>query len=375
MAYEAIADDNPNVAQERADASALQSGALTGEVQRVTYGQNIVEVPTINHKAMGRPVDEKYSREVMNTATSLLTIGVETACVINFLPIPLRSDSCLDPLRRAYIPAPKDSDSHTVYVFDNAFLEPARKGVDAPLTPHVWHPIMLAMEFPRCNPMGVFAFKGVPQDIEDEAWKSKKSREPHHEGQTYGEALERARQRAITWMQEQLRRGEDNTRANKAWTEPQKASARRLHHLGFIKELPKGLEKERDLALKIENCPQCQKPCEPNAASCSNPGCGGTFGPYIINPRRAYEIGAIAEDHPALERLTRAEVADMGISKYVAETIDEKPNRMKLGMRKPLSEAAMEILRSDEEFKAVQRQQDAEALAEAVNTKNTKHKE
>ena len=59
---------------------------------------------------------------------------------------------------------------------------------------------------------------------------------------------------------------------------------------------------------------------------------------------RAYGYGrtsaAIDEQHTSLERLTRAEVESLGISAYVAETVDEKQARIKSGKPKPLSLAA-----------------------------------
>jgi hypothetical protein len=129
--------------------------------------------------------------------------------------------------------------------------------------------------------------------------------------------------------------------------------------------LPLFVEIVRDLDVKITMCPQCQKPCEPNAASCSNPGCGGINGPYIINPRIAYEIQAIGEDHVALERLTRDTVKEMGISDYVAETIEEKKMRLQVGGAKPVSLAAMRLMDAKDQVEAMKRREDLLALVEA----------
>jgi hypothetical protein len=90
-------------------------------------------------------------------------------------------------------------------------------------------------------------------------------------------------------------------------------------------------------------------------------GCG-----YIIDPRRAYEIQAIGEDDLSLERLTRADVTEMGITDYVAETIDEKRSRLEIGAPKPLSIAAMRLQASEMQYQDSQRNQNATVVADAV---------
>jgi hypothetical protein len=360
-----------HVEQERSAATALHSEAVqNGIVDRVTYGNRTVEVPAINHQALGRPVDKQYERNHASVLTRLRKIGVHRATVINFLPIPLRSDSCLDPLRVARIPAPKDGEEFTAFIFTDAFIEPARMGADSPLLAFEHHPTELAEEFSRIYPSGVFNFIGIPRDLTNEAWLNSISEEPGHGGKTYGVALEECRQKAVAWMQEQIRHGNDNDRQKRAPSEPQKAAARRLFHLGFIKELPGWVEKQRDLALKIPMCPKCQRASEPGAVQCTNMGCG-----YIIDPRRAYEIQAIGEDDLSLERLTRAEVTEMGLTDYVAETIDEKRSRLEIGAPKPISLAAMRLKASEDEYQDSQRNQNAAVVADAVVKASRKQKE
>ena len=113
--------------------------------------------------------------------------------------------------------------------------------------------------------------------------------------------------------------------------------------------------------MKIPTCPKCQKPSEPGAPSCTNAGCG-----YIIDPRKAYEISAIGEDHLSLERLTRADVKEMGISDYVAETVDEKHDRLMAGLPKPLSLAAMRLKDAEDDYQNSRQRTQAEHAAAAV---------
>ena len=353
----------PEVEHERTLANKqadISRGIKNDRVERVVYGERTVEIPTIDHKAMGRPTDPQYERNKQSVVNRLKAIGVSTATVVNFLPWPLRTDSLLGPSRVARIPAPKDGEDYGIYVFDEPYIEPGRRGADSPLLATEWHPIQMANEFPAINHGGVFSFMGIPSDLHDDKFLDRKSSEEQHHGLTYRAALEEARLSGIKWMQEQLRHGKERDQMKLPTTIPQKASARRLYHLGAIKELPTWVEIERDVMIKITMCPKCQKPCEPNAATCTSANCG-----YIINPRLAYQIGAIGEEDLSLERLTRAEVTEMGISDYVAETIEEKKMRLQVGGIKPVSLAAMRLMDAQDQVRAQERRADLLAAIEA----------
>lgn len=375
----------PEVESERSVAGKENLGPAVGDiVERINFtigedqiirpgsGGFVTEVPKIDHAKMGRPVNKQYERNRQSVVTRLKAIGVHVATVVNFLPIPLRSDSLLGPSKAAKIPPPKDQQPYGTFVFKEAYIEPARTGVDSPLLAIEWHPIQMANEFSHMNTAGVFSFLGVPQDLQDPKWLGTVSTEPDHNGQTYGAALELCRQQSVSWMQEKLREGNDLERQNRQPQEPQKASARRLYHLGLIKEMPKWVEKQTDVTVKIPVCPNCQKPGEVGAPSCTTPNCN-----YILDPRKAYEIGAIGEDHLSLERLTRAEVKEMGISDYVVETRDEKKERLKHGGIKPvLSIAAMRIADANDDIDDAKRAKSAtltgEALGRVLTAKETK---
>lgn len=343
------------------------TGAIGTAVERVTYGETSRPVGAINHEALGRRVDKQYERNLASTKGRIAAYGVTTASVISFLPIMLLSDSVLDPLKRARIRPPQDGEAYTTYYFDECFFEPTRLGIDSPLIPIDQHPIVLAQEFSKINNHGVMSFLGIPADIEDLKWRQKKSTEEQHHGQTYGQVYEATRVAAIEWMNRHVEAGDDLERLGSATTHTQKASARRLFYLGIIKDLPKWVQKTVDLKKEVPTCPNCLVRASHGAATCVTPNCG-----YIINPRKAYEIGAIPESDPALERLTRAQVQEMGISDYVAETIEEKKERLKLGGTKPMSVVAMRMKDTEDEIADERSQRQASSIADAVGNKKTK---
>jgi hypothetical protein len=366
LAYGTSLQDTPaEVTAERAAAiRTLPEGVAAGGVsERVSYGDRTIEIGAINHKALGRPTDPQFERNRASVQSRLNQVGVAHATVVTFLPVVLHTDSLLIPSRASNgkIGPPKDKEDYAVYTFKDAFIEPGRRGADSPLLATDWHPIQMANEFPKLYPQGVFAFRGIPSDLTDPKWLATVSTEEQHFGQTYGQVMEATRKAAIAWMHEHLRYGNERDRQKQEPTLPQKAAARRLLHLGYIKEMPKWVEQQRDVGVKIPVCPKCQKPSEPGAPSCTNAGCG-----YIIDPRKAYEISAVGEDDLSMERLTRKEVEEMGISAYVAETIDEKKARMSAGLPKPLSLAAMRLKDAEDQYQDQRSHAAMTAVGEAV---------
>ena len=366
LAYGTSLQDTPaEVTAERAAAiRTLPEGVAAGGVsERVSYGDRTIEIGAINHKALGRPTDPQFERNRASVQSRLNQVGVAHATVVTFLPVVLHTDSLLIPSRASNgkIGPPKDKEDYAVYVFKDAFIEPGRRGADSPLLATDWHPIQMANEFPKLYPQGVLAFRGIPSDLHDPKWLNTVSTEEQHFGQTYGHVMEATRKAAIAWMHEHLRYGNERDRQKQEPTLPQKAAARRLLHLGYIKEMPKWVEQQRDVGVKIPVCPKCQKPSEPGAPSCTNAGCG-----YIIDPRKAYEISAVGEDDLSMERLTRKEVEEMGISAYVAETIDEKKARMSAGLPKPLSLAAMRLKDAEDQYQDQRSHAAMTAVGEAV---------
>ena len=336
-----------------------------------------VNLPALDMKAMGRKTDPAFERSAQSVKGRIRQLGTIPAAVVSFLPIELRSDSYLYPLKVAVIKPPKDKQAYAVYVFSEYFIDNTKQHVDSPTTAFEWAPIQMAQDFSGTNPQGVFVFSVTPgpqgetqrqlyarivEEIEDPAWKAKVSREPQHGGMTYGEALENKRQSALTWMFEQLRRGTEAEGLKKRAEFPSIASAHRLFALGLIQVLPGYVQQKHDLDVKPAPCPQCARRCEPGAVSCTNPGCGGLKGPYILDPRKAYEIGAITEEDDSLERLSRGTLIEMGISDYVAESAEEKKARLREGGIRPKSIAAYRVMEAEDQSKAM----DAERLGTSI---------
>lgn len=311
----------------------------------------IARVDTVDHKALGRPTDKNYESSRNMVMGRLEMTGWATATVISCLPMLLSSDSTMEPLRKARVQPVKDSEDFSFLVFTNPHLEPAQIGPDAPKACYDFQPIQLAKEFERVfeSHGGVIAFIGSPEDAKSPTW-------PHRA------AWEQKRLKAIEWMEQMHREAQGFVDMKMFYgvRETHRACIRRLHSLGHLKTLPDWLEKKNDTAVEYPICPKCQQRQEsPHVVECQR--CK-----WVLDPRRAYEVQAIDESSPHLERLTRATVTEMGISDYVAETVDEKPARLKAGLPKPKSAAVMRQLEAQDKIEEEARNADAERIGKAI---------
>jgi len=317
-----------------------------------TVDVEIGVVDKVDHVAKGRPVDKQYVTARNSVVARLNLTKWSQATVISCLPITLRSDSCLEPLRNATVPPVRDGEQFASLVIKNPHLEPARVGPDAPLACFDYQPIMLAKEFENVYEAqgGVLAFIGSPEDVLKPNWEHR-------------ERWEALKLRAKQWMESMHREAQQyaDTKMFYGIRETHRSSIRRLFHLGYLKELPAFLDKQRDVAVEYPTCGKCQlRQDSPHVVQCQR--CN-----WIIDPARAYELQVITEDDPALERLTRDEVKKLGISPYVAETADERPVRLKAGLPKPKSEAAMRLLDQQAEL---EEQEEERKAAKRRNSEN-----
>ena len=376
------------VAHERALAGSENVGRAGAEVAvsfvNAQGTSETVNLPVLDHKAMGRKTDAAFERSERSVKGRIRSLGTIAAGVVSFLPIELKSDSYLFPLKVAVVKPPKGKSPYALYVFSEYFIDNTKQHVDSPTTAFEWAPIQLASDFSGTNPQGVFIYQGnfrtqgmKVEDVkrqmalllEDPAWLATVSTEPQHGGMTYGEALEAKRQSGLAWMFEQLSRGNTmdlSKRPHERPGLPQKAAAHRLFELGAIQVLPVWVEQQRDLTKLPDTCPQCARRCEPGAVSCTNPGCGGMRGPYVLDPKKAYEIGAITEEDESLERLSRETLKEMGISDYVAESCEEKLARLKQGGIRPKSVSALRLMEAEDQYRDNRSRQEKTDIAEAV---------
>ena len=110
---------------------------------------------------------------------------------------------------------------------------------------------------------------------------------------------------------------------------PHRQAARILHDRGLLTELPPWMSGDIEISDVTADCPSCRAKTKKDQAVCS---CQ-----FILDPYQAFMLGAIDEFHAALERLTRKQVEELNVSAYVAETLDERPARLKEGKAKPFS--------------------------------------
>ena len=149
--------------------------------------------------------------------------------------------------------------------------------------------------------------------------------------------------------------------ADGEWNTPQRAGARNIHEshrqavriLLLYKKIAKEPEWMDTMVATEEiqpDCPRCMAEIKKGQPLCV--ACG-----EVINPVIALEKNLIDEHHISLERLTRADVEALGISAFVAETADERPNRLKEGKPKPLSQFELRQQRALAEEKALSEKQ------------------
>lgn len=325
---------------------AIQPGGRTysadevfSDVARTPGGQPIKATfgyidATKNERAMaGRPTDQQYNNLKQAVVSRLEATGVTPCTILNFLPIPLVLNSPMQSLKVRIPPAPKkadQSDDFSFHTWTHADIVVLERGEGVK---HPWEylPIQLGKSFmdEYRDFGGVVLLRGLP-DARTLALKENV------------EAIEAAKQKMVAWM---LSKVEE---ANGQWNTPSHSGSRNivelhrqcayhLRDLNVIDSLPDWVIDAKDLKDTVKKCPICQS--TPNVGAVECLACH-----YVLDPARAFTSGAITEEDGSLERLTREEVESLGISAYVAETIDERPARLKKGLPKPASLAAANAL-------------------------------
>jgi hypothetical protein len=129
-------------------------------------------------------------------------------------------------------------------------------------------------------------------------------------------------------------------RADASWNSPNHSGAKDIHPAHrqaakilftrkLLKELPAWMTGDVDIADVTPDCPSCRTTTKKHQVVC---GCG-----FILDPFNGFKLGAIDEYHQALERLTRKQLKDLGVSGFVAENFEERPERLEAGLPKPRS--------------------------------------
>jgi hypothetical protein len=334
---------DPEVQQEMevAQSKTPMAKAVVGTTHNVrTPGGQIIPVGEMldpkQAPTAGRAVDAQFNSLVGSIRARHEETGIEPATILNFLPIPLVVNSPMQDLKIRIPAAPTvadESDAFSFFTWHNAAIEVMDRG-EGIKQPWDYLPRQIARAFlNEYEPFGgVVLMRGIP----DEKTLSK----PENV-----KMIQEARDRMTDWMVSKVHEanGEWNT-ANRSGAknivELHRQCAMRLKDLGLIDHLPEWITESRSLKDVQAKCPLCSVQPQPGAVECVN--CH-----YVLDPAQAFVRGAISEEDASLERLSRKELEELGVSAYVAETLEERPERLKRGDPKPMSIAQKRALQRD----------------------------
>lgn len=268
------------------------------------------------------PHEVAYLSKLLTSQQRIAMIGRQPVTVININPFKLM---VLGPLFSDLSVAPnKAGEEYSALVIRDVKYE-VDQGLDRNHTPIEFWPIQLAAEFTvqYAEKGGVFHINGDLQKNPELALT---------------EEFKRKYRAADTQLVAYCRKLKIH--ADNEWNTPNRSGARNIHppHRTAVKilfdrklisKLPDWMEGDIAIEDVTADCPICKTNTKKGQLVCT---CG-----YTLDPFGAFQARAIDELHVSLERLTRAQVKDLGISAYVAETIDEAPVRRKAGLPKPRS--------------------------------------
>lgn len=285
-------------------------------------GRTVISGEMDPGRAPGRLQDKRFEQATEAMRNRHADTGVRAATVVNLLPVPLVVNSPMTDMQ-VRIPACNRGDGFTSHTWEKPAIEVLYVGEGVNM-PYDFMPLSIARAYEReyKDFGGVFVLHGYPD--EDTLARPE-----------VREQFKVATTRMHTWM---LRKVEE---ANGMWNtlnhvgqagigDIHRECAHTLFDLGMIPSLPQWIQSVRSPDQVAKACVNCGTVPNLGAAVCI--ACK-----YVIDPAAAYRAGSIDEQSGDLERLTRAEVIDLGISAFVAETIDEKSDRLAAGLPKPKS--------------------------------------
>lgn len=326
-------------------------------------GQTVVFGEYDPGKARGRAQDPEFDSVLVSMKMRHQKTGIQPATIINMLPLALVVNSPMHTLSSVRVApclgANLDFVAHTWHecAIEVRYIG---EGVNQP-----WDflPIQLAEAFES----EYYAFGGVAAIV---GLPTEENLSKPENAQKIADCLERM----YVWMMSKI------VEANGFWNSPNhgaaaaivdvhRVCATRMAEIGKIPELPPWIQAVREASAIEAKCPTCAIIPEVNAVKCIS--CG-----EILNPVAAFMNGTITEEDASLERLTREEVVELGISAFVAETFDEKPARLAEGRRKPLSLAHRRAIEEekaerDAEVAEAEKRAERKAAAEAAKTEKT----
>lgn len=291
-------------------------------------------------KQDGRPTDYRFHQRISMLYRRLRSTKTVPVTIINMLPIRLMVNSPLPELSRG-VPACELDQSYAYYTWDSPIIEISlQEGQKIPLD---YNPMMMAEEFMReyADIGGIMLYEGTAQEFDEDDRETKKA------------IFADEQERGIKWMLARTKQ------ANDYWNTPQHAQSRNITELHKMcatrcmqfnrlgNKKPEWMDLERAASDLVTPCKSCGAEPAAGAARCRQ--CS-----FILDPIKAFQNQEIDEKHISLQRLTRAQVKELNISAFVAETVDERDARLSRGEDMPLSEYERKQLLATETAQAAQ---------------------
>jgi hypothetical protein len=275
-------------------------------------------------KAPGRMQDKRFAQAEEAMRNRHRDTNIRPVTLINLLPIPLVVNSPMPSIKNVRVPACMNGDGFTSYTWEKPAVEVMYVGEGVNM-PYDFMPRSLANSFTKeyAEFGGVFILEGYAPESEAKA------------SPEVQEQFKAARARMQAWKMKEVEKGNGmwntlNHSGQNGIGDIQRECAQSLYEEGILPNLPPWITIVRTTGQVAKTCSQCGTIPNIGAAKCL--ACQ-----HIIDPAAAFAAGLIEEDDASLERLTRAEVIELGISAYVAETVDEKADRRAAGLPKPKS--------------------------------------
>jgi hypothetical protein len=259
----------------------------------------------------------KYFNRLIGAEQRLRLMGVVPTTVLNMNPYQLKLNSTLVG-DIVIAPCPKGRPySVTVLRQVRWSREDDSDGIGNPIP---WVPIHYAREFEDTYYLngGVVVYQGDGEKVDPATQAAKDPAIQRN--------MEAAKARLLAFAREKVRE------ANNEFNTPNRVGARNINdihrslaallHDETGQELPVWIEKvpgQHGLGFK---CKQCA--AVPNSEAILCPNCG-----YVLDPRKAFEIGSIDIEDVSLTRLERPELEAMGISELIEETVSERNERIR----------------------------------------------
>jgi hypothetical protein len=283
--------------------------------------------------AAGRMRDVNFERHMERIINRQRFLPIPPATVFNFLPFKVEVNSPMQAVRGG-VPAADGKLPYATRTWHELAIEPFDTG-DNGREPHEFLPHQVAKAFQDEFPQGgIIWMQGTAEDIAKSA-----------EGKA---RLDKAAKDAVTYMRRQMEQGDRKWNipggAQRAFiTLTERRCGQRLFDLGILKRLPDWVNAE----VNLEDVPTITCVCgkKPDSRATVRCSCG-----HILDVAEAYRRSIIDEESVELERLTRKEVVDLGVSDYVAETADERKARVKAGVPKPPSKVQERMMDAAEQY-------------------------